>query len=325
MKKKPLLMLTIVAILIFALGQTAMAFSDVSNDPNADKIKALKEQGVLSGTGNDQFKPGGELTYAAGVSMIVKGLGLNIDNISFFKEPKASDSFPNLEDDAWYSQAFIIAGLNGLDIPKDVQANDPMTKEQYAHHLFQAVLTHGDYAFIKIYMIVADEADVNPAYMDSIQKLLITKIASVDKDGNFFPTKNMTRGEAAAWLHDASAFVEEATPIEPQPEPELPLYDLKLDVTAVNADVSKVTVSAQMPHPGYGLRIASIVFEGEQAILYVEPTLPDPDMMYPQVITDVEIVTYVDAAFKPVLAEHLTGSIDGQDAADAAINSHIAQ
>ncbi|MNV98802.1 hypothetical protein D3C71_1940940 [compost metagenome] len=70
-----------------------------------------------------------------------------------------------------------------------------------------------------------------------------------------------------------------------------------------------------MPHPGYGFRISSIAFEGDQAIIYTEPTLPDPDKMYPQVITTVQVTAYVDAAFKPVLAQDLysvEGSI-GQD------------
>jgi len=299
MKKKPLLIMALTVILIFTLGQTVMAFSDVAKSPYGDKIKTLKEKGILSGVANDQFKPEDKLTYASGISMLVKGLDLNLNLFDFIKEPKASDFFTNLSDDAWYSQAFIIAQLHGLEIPKDVKANDPITKEQFAHHLFQAMMTKGDYAFIEIYKIIKDEADVNSAYMNSIQKLLISNIATVDKDNNFYPTQPITRGEAAAWLHDGLKFVAETTPINPKPE--FPEFEQKLTVEAVNEHVNKVTLSAQMPHPGYGLRIASIQFEGDQAIIYTEALLPDPDKMYPQVITEVKVTTYVDAAFKPVL------------------------
>lgn len=298
MKKKSLLSLALAVIMIFTLGQSVFAFSDVKDDPNKDKINALEESGILSGE-HGKFNSKGKLTYAAGISMIVKGLDLNIDHLRFIKMPLASDQHPNLSDNAWYSQAFVIADHNGLDIPKDVKADDKMTKEQFAHHLFKAMIKKGDYAFIEIFMLINDEADINPAYMDSIQKLLITKIASLDRKNNFYPTKEITRGVAAAWLHDAIKFVEETPPIEVQPE--LPDFDQVLTVEAVNNNINKVTITAQMPNPGYGLRIASIQFVDNQAVIYTEPVLPDPDKMYSQVITEVKVSTYVDAALKPVL------------------------
>ncbi|MDQ8733536.1 S-layer homology domain-containing protein [Paenibacillus sp. LHD-38] len=301
MKKRSLLILTLVAMMLFTLGQTVWAFKDVKNDANEKQIEELQKLGILSGDKHDKFNPKGTLTYAQGVSMIVKGLELNIDHIRFIKAPEASDYFTNLKDDAWYSDAFIIANLNGLEIPKTVKANDIMTREQFAHHLFKAILTKGDYAFIEIFMLLEDEADVNKDYMDSIQKLIISKIVTLDKSNKFYPKKAITRSEAAGWLYGAIQFVKETTPI---PElPEQPVLDPKLSVTAVNAEINKVTVTAQVPHPGYGIRIASIGFEGDKAVIYLETVLPDPDKMYPQVITDVSVSTYVDAKLKPVLPE----------------------
>lgn len=307
MRKKSILIMALVAMMLFTLGQTVWAFKDVKNDVNEQKISELKKLGILSGDKNDKFNPKSKLTYAEGVTLIVRGLNLNIDNIRFIKEPKASDYFTNLKDNAWYSQAFIIASLNGLEIPKTVKASDIMTREQFAHHLFKAMLTKGDYAFIEIFMQLDDEADVNKDYMDSIQKLLISKIITLDSSNKFYPKKAITRSEAAGWLYNAIKFVKETTPIPNLPEQ--PALDLKLSVTAVNSDINKVTVSAQAPHPGYGLRIASIGFEGNEAIIYVETTLPDPDKMYPQLITDVQVSTYVDAKLKPVLPVSAQSSV----------------
>jgi len=320
MKKKPLFIVAIVAVLLFTLGQTVMAFSDVGKNPNAEKINALKERGILSGYADGEFKPNGTLTYASAVSMIVKGLDLNIDHVRFIRMPLASDNHPNLKDDAWYSSAFVIADFYGLDIPEDVKDSDKITKEQFAHHLFKAMMTKGDYAFIEIFMMLNDEADVDSKYMDSIQKLLISKIASLDKDQNFYPKQAITRGEAAAWLFDGIKFVKEQKPIEPAPE--VPAYDAELSVEAVNADVNKVTVTAQMPHPGYGLRIASISFEGERAVLNLEVVQPDPDKMYPQVITEVKVSTYVDAKLKPELAESVGSGSAGSPGADDSVSSN---
>lgn len=303
MKKRSLLIVTLVAMMLFTLGQTVWAFKDVQNDPNAQKIAELKKLGILSGDKQDKFNPKDKLTYAQGVSLIVKGLDLNIDHIRFIKAPEVKDYFTNLKNDAWYSDAFIIASLNGLEIPKTVKANDVMTREQFAHHLFKAMLTKGDYAFIEIFMLLEDEADVNKDYMDSIQKLIISKVVTLDKSNKFYPKKAITRSEAAGWLYGAIQFTKENTPIPEQPEqPEQPAINPKLNVTAVNADINKVTITAQMPHPGYGLRISSIAFEGDQAVIHLETVLPNPDNMYPQVITDVSISTYIDSKLKPVLA-----------------------
>jgi len=299
MKKRPIIILMMVAMMLFTLGQSAFAFNDVKNDTNEQKITELKKLGILSGINEDKFHPQGKLTYAEGVSLIVKGLGLNIDNIRFIKAPETTDYFPNIKNDAWYSNAFIIASLNGLEIPKNIKANDVITREQFAHALFKAIMTKGDFAFTEIFMQLEDEADVNKEYMNSIQKLIITKVVTLDKTNQFHPKKAITRSDAAGWLYDAIQFVKETTPI-PQ-LPEQPSLDPKLSITAINADINKVTITAQVPHPGYGLRIASIEFIGDQAIIHVEATLPDPDKMYPQVIQDVEVSTYVDAKFKPVL------------------------
>ena len=313
MKRRPFLILTMAAIKLFALGQSVFAFNDVSKHPNGAKINKLKEFGIVNGFPKDQtFNPDGKLTYAAGISLIVKALDLNINDVQFIRMSQASDNFPNLEDDAWYSQAFVIAHFYGLDVPADVKEKDAMTKEQFAHHLFKSMMTKGDYAFIKMYIQVNDEGDINSEYSHSIQKLLISKIATLDKDNNFNPKEFITRGTAAGWVYDALVFVKKHKPIEPLPElpnqPEQPLYELDLKVESVTSQINKVTVTAQVPHPGYGMRISSIVFEGEQAIINVEAIYPDPDRMYPMVISNVSVSTYVDAEYKPVLKSSLDTS-----------------
>ncbi|MBP3964300.1 S-layer homology domain-containing protein [Paenibacillus lignilyticus] len=296
---------TMMLLLFLSASQSVWAFSDIKNDPNEAKIAELQKMGILSGSGkNDVFQPKGKLTYAAGITMIVKGLGLNIDNIRFIKEPKVTDSFPKMKDDAWYANSFIIASLNGLEIPRDTDPSALMTREQFAHHLMKGILRQGDFAFIDLYVVMKDEADVEQTYMDSIQKLLILKIAQLDKEQKFSPKSAVTRSDAAGWLHGAIQFVKNTPPVPPVEEPvPFPLYDLQLSSKAVNSEITEVTVSAQAPNPGYGLRISSISFEGDQAIIHVEPIYPDKDKFYAQVITNVKAVTYIASGFKPVLGE----------------------
>lgn len=320
--RKRLFLSAIIMLLVLAIGQNAWAFSDTKNDPNEAKIKELQKLGIVAGDKDGSFKPQGKLTYAAGVSMIVKGLGLNIDNMKFIKKPEASDTYTKVKDNVWYSDAFIIAYYNNLDLDKDVDPAAFMTREQFAHHLFQGILKTGDYAFIEIYMELQDEADVTPAYMDSIQKLLIAKITELDKENKFYPKETIKRGEAAAWLYHAIQFVkDQALKPDPSVKPEpFPYTDLKLTTKAVNDQIQEVTVSAMAPHPGYGLRIASITFDGDQASIQVEAVHPQEDRMYPQVITEVKATTYVASTFKPVLSK--TGaSSDGLEAEEDASSS----
>ncbi|HEY0827596.1 MAG TPA: S-layer homology domain-containing protein [Bacilli bacterium] len=301
--KKHGIMLVISALLLFTVGYTVLAFSDTQSAKNGDKIDALKDDGIIAGIGNDKFNPKGKLTYAAGISMIVKGLDVSLARFSFIKEPLASDYYTYVKDGQWYSNAFVIANVNGLDVPKDVKPEQIMTREQFAHHLFRAVEANNQHAYPEIFIEIKDEAQISKPYKDSIQKLLISKIVSLDSDQQFQPQTEMIRGEAAGWVYEARAFVHN-TAGEPQSEPQpSPLTDITLTSKAVSDKVTEVTVTAQAPHPGYGIRITSIQFNGKEAIIHTEPILPDPDKMYAQVITEVTAVTYVGAEYKPVLAE----------------------
>ena len=183
-----------------------------------------------------------------------------------------------------------------------------MTREQFAHHLMQALLKKGDYAFIDLYVMLKDEAQVNPDYMGSIQTLLVSGIAKLDDTQRFKPKGAITRGDAAGWLYDTIQFVAKNTPIEPPADQQpFPLTGLNLSTKAIGADVNEVTVSAQAPNPGYGIRIASISFEGDQAVITVAPVYPDKNKSFAQVITEVKAVTYVSSAFKPVLGNNVSG------------------
>jgi len=302
--KKSLLTLSVL-VLLFAAAQTVWAFSDTKNDPNASKIAELQSKGILKGEKDGLFKPGDKLTFAAGISIIVNGLDLNLNAFDFIKEPKASDYFTKIKDDAWYAKAFVISQFNDLNVPQDVDPNAAMTREQFAYYLFQGVLQKGDYAFIDIYALINDEAEVNKTYMNNIQKLLIAKIATLDSKQNFYPKKEITRGTAAGWLFDSIQFVEErAKETVPGEEPvSSPLTGLNVTTKPFNDNVNEVTVSATVPHPGYGLKIALISFDGDKAVLQVEAVYPEGDKLYPQVITEVKAVTYVASAYTPVVAD----------------------
>ncbi|MBC8081272.1 MAG: protease complex subunit PrcB family protein [Gorillibacterium sp.] len=301
MKRKSMLILLLTSMLVLAFGSSVWGFSDSSRHQNNDKINALQESGVLFGEPGGKFNAEGKLTYAAGVSMIVKGLNLNLDNIRFIKAPMASDYFTYVKDNAWYSEAFIIAQVKGLELPRDVKPGEAMTREAFAHYLFRAIEANGPHAYIMLFTEIKDEASINPAFSGSIQNLLHSNVIELDANQYFAPKAKISRGVAADWLYNAIQFVKN-TPI-PDQGMDNPLMDTTITSQAVNPDVNKVTITAQAPHPGYGFRVDKVIYANGQAVIYLETILPDPDKMYIQVITEIKVVTYIGSEFKPVLAD----------------------
>ncbi|MBB3109130.1 hypothetical protein FHS18_001182 [Paenibacillus phyllosphaerae] len=299
---------TILTAAIAALALTsahgAFAFSDTANDPNVTKIEQLQKQGILSGNQDGKYLPKEKMTFAAGITLIAKALDLDFGDKVFVKQPEASDYFTTIGNDAWYSEAFMLAGVNELGLPRDVNPSAVMSREQFAHYLFKAMITKADLAFIEIYKEYKDADDVTAAYADSIQKLLISDIVQLDASQKFYPKQAVTRSEAAAWTHDTLQLLkqhEETTAPGDDEQSNSPIYDPALTTKAINADVNEVTITAQAPNPGYGIQIESIEFEGDQAIIHIVPTYPKPDMMYPQVITDVKVTTYISSSYEPVI------------------------
>lgn len=194
--------------LVFMFHQSIFAFSDIKGDLAEKEILDLKERGIAKGMANDVFDPNGKITYATGVTFIVRALDLNIDHMRFIKEPKASDYYKNVKDDKWYASSFINAQFNGLKLASDILPEETITKELFADMLFKALTAkYDDLAFITLWIEIHDEADISPEYMESVQKLLISNIADLE-DGHFNPKQEISRSEAAVMLYRTVRFVE---------------------------------------------------------------------------------------------------------------------
>lgn len=242
----------------------------------------------------------GKLTIAQSVVLIVEKLDLNIDHLRFIKEPKASDYFTKVDDDAAYAKHFIIAQHNGLSLDPDVDPESRITRELFAHLLFEAIMTKGEFAFINIYILIHDEDQITPEYMNSIQKLLISDIIKLDGNGNFKPKDSISLGQAYFLLHGATKFLKDAVPIDDLPQDD---GEVTLTVSPVHDEVNKVTLSwGEKPNPGYRITIDRIEFTADQnAVIHYTLHYPDPDKSYIQIITEAQASTYVSSEYKPTL------------------------
>jgi hypothetical protein len=301
--KKIISFATAAALICSLSVGSVFAFTDLE-PVEKEQIMALKNKGVVSGMDNEHFVPRSQISFAQSVSLIVKGLNLNIDNLRFIKKPEASDYFTNIPNDAWYAEAFIIANLNGLPIPKDVDPNALVTHEQYADLLIHALDATGSYPVIKMLITFADANEIDGAYRDSMQRLYLHKIAKLDNN-RAYPKREMTRGEAAVWVYNTMRIIE-AHAVEPaQPKQD----EVTLTVEKIDETTNKVILTrGSMPNPGYGIQITGIRYPGDgTAVIQYTLSEPKPGMMYPQVITEAKVETTVSSEYKPVI-ENVTAS-----------------
>lgn len=184
-------------------------FTDIQGIPGADKIESLHQDGFIQGVSDSLFKPEQELNTAQGIQLIADGLNLNLDTIRFIKQPLPSDHFSNVKDGVWYSDAFVRAQYNGIQLPQNIDPSQALTREQYTLFLMQGIEAKGGLPMIKIQPVdIADEQELTPEYQGAVQRSLVLNINKLDADGNFNPKQTMTRAEAAVMMYNAIEHME---------------------------------------------------------------------------------------------------------------------
>ncbi|RED55152.1 alpha/beta fold hydrolase [Cohnella lupini] len=180
---KRLAFLIVVVVLLGALASSpVLAFTDLNN-AEREAILQLKDRGIISGITSSRFAPREKASVAQGVNMIVKGLNLKLEQTGSGKKPVATDLFHTISNHEWYSDSFVIARVNGLELSSDVNPNADLSRQLYAEFLIKAVGIKG-----------LDLSD--PVFFEDLNNEAIT------------------RGEAALWLHKSIQFVESQQSIE---------------------------------------------------------------------------------------------------------------
>jgi hypothetical protein len=299
MKKKTIALIVLSLSLLLVCGNVVWAFQDLKGDPVATKISALQQRGVVSGIDADHFDPQGIVTYGQGIQLLVKGLNLNIDNLRFIKAPKASDYYSQVQDDAWYANALIIAQYNGITLDRNIDPNAPMTKQQFAYFLHEGMLRKADFPVPAMAMSIADEQDIAQGAMTSIQALLILKIAALDENQRFLPKKEITRSEAIELIYNASEFLGISSASPPAYTPAPASNDISVSTEKISDEVNKVTLSwGEKSNGCYQISVAKIEFSDTAATIYYNLSTPQPGIMCTQMITHPKVETYIKSSYK---------------------------
>ena len=298
MKKTFFTFLILALITTLAFTPVTSAFNDTKGSRGEKHIHKLKERGIIKGSNKNQFKPKDSLTYAQAAVLLDDAFELSLAHIKFVKEPKLSDVYTKAKDGQWYSTAMLEAYHNGVVFDKDVNPNAAISKQEFAYHLITQVDRKVEYNLIERYVTYKDEDKVKSDYKNAIQKLLLLQFEELEKDNKFNPTKAISREEAAIWLENALTFIDDnKKPEVPVPVSTNYLTDIQISREIINSEVNKVTISANVPHPGYGAKITDIKFVGNIAYVTLEQVNPNPDLMYPQVITTINVITYIASSY----------------------------
>ncbi|MDT3426168.1 hypothetical protein J2Z22_001688 [Paenibacillus forsythiae] len=289
-------------------GASAFAFTDLKGDPAEAKINALREAGVINGVSSQLFAPKSKMSYSQAVQLIVSGLALE-PHPSAGGPAKASDYFAKVEDKSWYASSFLIAAQNGLPLDQSVNPNAAVSRASFVQLLDGALKAKGDFPVTKMYFNITDGGKLSAEANNSLQTLLNMRIISLENEGKFRPNEAVTRSEAAAWVHDARAFVQRMLgTIDGGDDSASAGQPAEVKVEKAADGVNKVAVTVgNLPNPGYGLRIARIDFAADRkAVIYYEITKPGPGM-YAQVISKATAIAYLPEGYT-ASAQPLPGS-----------------
>ncbi|WP_046213458.1 S-layer homology domain-containing protein [Paenibacillus wulumuqiensis] len=219
------------SVLTLAISGQALAagsdFTDIRNVQGQQKIESLKDRGFISGVTATEFKPDQTLNTAQGIQMLVNSFQLSLAQFTFIKAPQASDSYTKVKDGVWYSDAFVIAAVNGVEVPRSVDPAADLTREQFTNYLMQSMQKAGNLPMINIKPVkIGDNAKLNPSYQGAVQRSLAMNINELDAKGNFDPKAKITRAEAAVMIYNALDYLQK------HPAPTQPAADSSADEAA---------------------------------------------------------------------------------------------
>ncbi|WP_017814956.1 S-layer homology domain-containing protein [Paenibacillus shenyangensis] len=299
-KKKAAALLALSCALAGSGVAAAAAFSDVQGSNNQSIVSSLQEKGIINGVTATQFKPNQQLTQPQAIQMLVNAFDM--------KGPETASG------QVWYTQAVAAARANGLSIPANLKASEPVTREQFAIWLHQAIDKTGQYPATMMMVVFQDQKSISKEASNAIQNLVNMNVIPRSSVGQEFkPKAAITRMDAATWVYSAVEMVErhkqlqsgDDTSTSPQPsEGEQMGTTPEMGISSTADGKQKVTLHVELPNPGYNLKIDNVkLTDDKRAIISYSLQQPEPGMMYPQVITEGTAATIIPAGYTPELAK----------------------
>ena len=209
--------LLLALILALSLSVTAYAavedtgFSDVAADAwYADAVTYVRDNGLMSGTSDTTFTPGGTMTRGMLVTTLYRMAGspsLENEDLGY--------PFADVPGDAWYADGVYwarLAGVVGGYSEDQFGPDDPVTREQIAAILWRyagspAAESGTDFA---------DEGSISAYATQAVDWARANGIVNGVEDNRFLPQSSATRAQVATILRNYLTMEEAGEPEAPE-------------------------------------------------------------------------------------------------------------
>ncbi len=209
--------LLLALILTLSLSVTAYAavedtgFSDVAADAwYADAVTYVRDNGLMSGTSDTTFTPGGTMTRGMLVTTLYRMAGspsLENEDLGY--------PFADVPGDAWYADGVYwarLAGVVGGYSEDQFGPDDPVTREQIAVILWRyagspAAESGTDFA---------DEGSISAYAAQAVDWARANGIVNGVEDNRFLPQSSATRAQVATILRNYLTMEEAGEPEDPE-------------------------------------------------------------------------------------------------------------
>ena len=208
--------LLLALILTLSLSVTAYAavedtgFSDVAADAwYADAVTYVRDNGLMSGTSDTTFTPGGTMTRGMLVTTLYRMAGS-----PSLKNEDLGYPFADVPGDAWYADGVYwarLAGVVGGYSEDQFGPDDPVTREQIAAILWRyagspAAESGTDFA---------DEGSISAYAAQAVDWARANGIVNGVEDNRFLPQSSATRAQVATILRNYLTMEEAGEPEAP--------------------------------------------------------------------------------------------------------------
>ncbi|MFB9326058.1 glycosyl hydrolase 53 family protein [Paenibacillus aurantiacus] len=181
----------------YAAAYAKLTFQDTKAYPWAQPaIAALAAKGIVQGVNADAFQPGGQVTRAAFLHMLMQAMGGTAEaQTSQFSDVKAGQ---------WYTAS--VAAAEALGIAKGKTngtfgVNDVITREEMAVLLHRAIQAAGAKPAAGAAASFTDEASISSYAREAVSAVQAQGLMKGTTGGKFAPKATATRAEAAVVIH----------------------------------------------------------------------------------------------------------------------------
>jgi len=180
----------------YAAAYVDVSFEDVTKEWAKQSIEALAARGIVSGIGEGEFNPDGEVTRAEFIAMLM--------NLFELTDPDARTNFSDVQEAAWYYEEIAAAHQLGIVSGRadgSFGANDQITRQDMAVMAYQA----SQYAQLELkgesVQVFADQSNVSPYAQKGVTAMQKAGIINGMGNGSYEPKSAATRAQAAVIMN----------------------------------------------------------------------------------------------------------------------------